>query len=185
MYLDDVFQKDITKLDFTIAVFGHSYNWFQGGIGQVTINSSTGLLSIPSLFDYADKTSANITEITNPTNYVDDTDYTGVYFYDFDLSSETFISYVPIGKNSFAGFRVVRYTDLSEGVYADLWKINGANHYKLIDEAMINQNELLLFDGESESVYKRDGKSDFTGGWHGDETLIDVSFFANNVELDH
>ena len=187
IYLDNVFQKTVTKGDFIVSNFGNAYNDFQGGIGQVTLNSSAGLLVIPSLFNYADATKTNITEAVNPTNYIDNTDYSRDVFYEFTTSGNDgepeFTVYTNTGSNTFAGFKINLYNDLTPAIYANVWTVRECEAYRYIEGNMVNQSIVLIREGESEFLYKRDGKSDFTGGYHGDETVTAISFYANGIEV--
>ena len=65
----------------------------------------------------------------------------------------------------------------------DLYRIVGADLYKFDGTNMVSQSKQLLTNGESEFVFHQSGKTDFTGGFHGDEKQTDIKFFVNGLVL--
>ncbi len=108
-------------------------------------------------------------------------------YYEFNLTANSgqpqFTVYVPIGGDRYIGYKLALQYDMSDAVYSDIWRIYNAKLYRLIDDAMADQSIELIISGESEFVYKTNGTSDHTGGVHGDETLIDVGFYADGYEI--
>ncbi|MCS4164471.1 hypothetical protein [Sphingobacterium sp. BIGb0116] len=104
-------------------------------------------------------------------------------FYKFDLSAKKFIVYSKLPKsiNEFIGIEITRETDMSELVYKDLWRITNAYMYRYENDIMTQLQVRAMTSGESEFVYRTNGKVDFTGGFHGDEKIIDFSFFADGI----
>src|SRR5690606_4968312 len=69
--------------------------------------------------------------------------------------------------------------------YLDYWRLVKANVYRYNGTAMLDLGVSSLANGESECVFKRtSAKDDFTGSYHGDEIVQEVSFFADGVEID-
>ena len=80
----------------------------------------------------------------------------------------------------------IRYmvaNDYDVSARKDLYRIVGADLYKFDGTNMISQNKPLLTNGESEFVFHQPGKTDFTGGFHGDEKQTDIKFFVNGLVL--
>lgn len=97
---------------------------------------------------------------------------------------ERFVVYTGIkGSDNFIGFVIGRDYDMSELVYVDYFRIINANTYKLVSGAMVSQSQIALATGESEFVYRTSGKVDFTGGYHGDETVISCDFIVDGSIL--
>ncbi|SOD81043.1 hypothetical protein [Spirosoma fluviale] len=88
--------------------------------------------------------------------------------------------YAP-GSTYYVGYILKRYVNTTER--ADMYRIMGADLYQYLGGSMIASGVNLLTNGESENVWKAVGKSDFTGGVHGDESLTSVSFYLNSVAL--
>ncbi|WP_158962333.1 hypothetical protein [Myroides fluvii] len=95
------------------------------------------------------------------------------------------IVYVNVGGDYYIGFGVYKFLDLSEIIYSDYYRIMDSFLYKYEDEKMINQNIQALIGSENEFTMLQKGKSDHTGGYHGDEKLIYRRFIANGVEIDY
>lgn len=113
--------------------------------------------------------------------------------------SPIYYSFNPTGGTNSAGQFMVysRYpgTDLyngyvvehvvNSGIRADLWRIKGGNIYSrnAAGQMLIDSTRKILHDAESEYVYQIASASDHTGGYHGDELLTSIKFFANGVPL--
>ncbi len=108
-------------------------------------------------------------------------------YYSLDLDgyegNEQLFVYVNISDDFYVGFEVVHWIDLADTVYSDQWRILRAKMYQLSSGVMVNQNIDLLANGDSEGVYRTADKSDFTGGVHGDETVINLELFASGVKI--
>jgi hypothetical protein len=119
----------------------------------------------------------NIYVSYNPTGYTP-SDGNGV------SGQGSFMVYVKYNKSSlfYAGYQVAHVLDIS-GMRADLWRIIKCDQFKYVDGAMVSQNLNLLTLGESECVFQENGKSDASGGFHGDELLSSVYFYINGVRL--
>lgn len=87
-------------------------------------------------------------------------------------------------KNIYYGFEIDYEKEDSDLEFSNQYRLNGAELYKLIDHKMININLTALEKGESEFVYKTPNKIDYTGGYHGDEQLIEVSFIIDGKEIE-
>lgn len=107
------------------------------------------------------------------------------YSLDIDgyLGNEKFIVYIRISSNFYIGFELVHWVDMTDTVYTNQWRILLAREYIYSNNTMVLTGNNYLVDGDSEGVYRTTGKSDFVGGVHGDEILINVKFFANGVEI--
>lgn len=86
-------------------------------------------------------------------------------------------------KQIYYGFEIGFEKDTSDSVYSSQYRLQKANVYKFNDSIMIDQGIAVLTKGESEFVYKTSGKLDFSGGFHGNEQLINISFFVDNNVL--
>lgn len=93
--------------------------------------------------------------------------------------------YTRIGQtDQFIATRLINWINDSEMHYVDIWRIKYAIVAKLTDGTMVHDNDkYLLTEGDSEGVYQRRGKADFTGGAHGDEKKYSVVFFADSIKL--
>lgn len=97
-------------------------------------------------------------------------------------SKELFTIYVRYANSPFyAGYQVAHIQDNT--IRADLWRIYRADLYKLVSGAMIDQGKVIQTLGESEFVFQETGKTDATGGFHGDELLSTVFFYVDGVKL--
>lgn len=104
-------------------------------------------------------------------------------FYQFDGASE-FSVYTKISGAVYVGFKIKHRLDMNDLVYVDYWRIIEAYFYLHDGMNLVNTGVFALAQGESECVWKRNSnKDDFTGGYHGDEILSDVSFYADGVQL--
>lgn len=109
-------------------------------------------------------------------------------FYTLDIdgynTKEKFVFYSkrPGTQDIYVGFNIVHQYDMSESVYADLWRIAGAGEFQYINGAMVDLGNAIMTSLESECVYNSGG-DDFVGGFHGDEILSNVKFFADGVEI--
>lgn len=109
------------------------------------------------------------------------------YKYDADGyngSGELWV-YARVGQsNKFIATHLVNWQNKSEKYYADIWRIKHAIVAYMVNDSIIHDDsKYLLTEGDSEGVYRRRGKIDFTGGAHGDELKYSVVFFADNYNL--
>ena len=105
-------------------------------------------------------------------------------YYSYDLNNKKFYIYTQVKNNLYVGFEVKRETDMSDAVYQDYYRIVQALFYTRSDSGMTATGKTALGVGESEFVFKQDStKTDFTGGYHGDEVLTDVKFLADGVAV--
>lgn len=97
----------------------------------------------------------------------------------------TFKVYIQVINNLYVGFEVKHEYDMREAIYQDYWRIYQALFYKFEDGVMQPTGKTALGIGESEFVLKTNStKVDFTGGYHGDELVIDVKFLADGLLVD-
>jgi hypothetical protein len=182
--LDGVFQKTITTGEFVIENIGDAYNHFKGGVGYIKVYDGTTLTEVDNVLSLPSVTSTDVGlqlksalgGLSPNVSYEDS-------YYEFDFSEKQFIVYSSMGFNRYAGFKVELELDLSDTPYTNQWRIVEADRYTYDGVSMLGDGVQLLYTGENEFVYKRDGKTDFTGGWHGDETLNNVRFFANGQSV--
>ena len=113
--------------------------------------------------------------------------------------SETYVSYELNGSstgnekftvysrnknsNEYLGFYISHEVNTAPLEYNNQWRITGADFFKFDGKRMVSTENSALTAGESESVYKRKGKDDSTGGYHGDEQVTSINFFIDNVRL--
>jgi hypothetical protein len=95
------------------------------------------------------------------------------------------IAYVQNEANPkyYFGFEICHEIDASELVYANLYRLRYCYMYEFDGTVMSNTGIQYLTAGESEFVYRTDGKADFTGGFHGDEQLTEINFYLDGVRL--
>lgn len=126
------------------------------------------------LVDYT-KTSDLVTILPNIFYSVNTTGYSGrliIYVYvKYSILSKYYIRYQVAND-----YDVSTRKDLYRIVGADLFKFDGSN--------MISQSKTIIANGESEFEFLQRGKSDITGGFHGDEKYTDIKFFVNGLVLD-
>lgn len=92
--------------------------------------------------------------------------------------------YSLISGDSYVGFEIAHEVDMRDIVYQDYWRIHKADFYTLTDGAMVATGKKALDTGESEFVWKQtSNKVDFTGGYHGDELVTDLTFLANGLPI--
>lgn len=93
-----------------------------------------------------------------------------------------FMIYIKIAPTFYVGY--VLYNDYDMGsIYVDMFRIISASLFTFNGTAMTDTGTTILTGGESEAVFSEDGKSDFSGGYHGDETKQWVRFYLSNVEI--
>ena len=98
---------------------------------------------------------------------------------------EKFTVYVQDTSNItyYYGFEIAHELDTSALVNTDQYRLQRANIYRFNGVAMEDMGLKALANGESECVYKSKGAIDFTGGWHGDEKLLEVRFYMDEKLL--
>lgn len=105
-------------------------------------------------------------------------------FYSYNHSLKTFYAFTHIAGEFYGRAEIIH--EESEEKYQDYWRLIEAGLYKY-DSANIKmnaENKVLLQDGENECVWKRSAASDdFTGGYHGDELVTDVQFYADGINI--
>lgn len=165
---------------------------FKGNLKGVIINSTVLYnIGVPSV--------SNLTIETNTTNELIDYNLftnkqvTTILKSDIVNSSKLFYEFQPTGfggKPKFIVYVKDKQTDFYIGFdvtldqdfevsYVNYYRISSANLYKYVNGVMVSQSLKCIEVGESESVYKSVGASDYTGGYHGDETAIQISFYID------
>ncbi len=98
---------------------------------------------------------------------------------------EKFTVYVRDTGNTayYYGFEIAHELDTSALVNTDQFRLQRANIYRFNGVAMAATGLKALANGESECVYRSKDAIDFTGGWHGDEKLVDVAFYMDEKLL--
>lgn len=96
-----------------------------------------------------------------------------------------FIVYVQNSINPiyYFGFEILHEIDTSEQVYSNQFRLQRAFIYEFDGMKMQSTGLVALAPGESECVYKALNAVDFTGGFHGDEQLVDISFYIDGIRL--
>jgi hypothetical protein len=95
-----------------------------------------------------------------------------------------YVKYAP-NTNLYAGMSVGR--DVSTSSYINYFRLVGGAIYRYENNAMVLITNILT-SGENEQAVGQTGKSDATGGYHGDEKIDSLSavkntFYANGVAL--
>jgi hypothetical protein len=190
VYKNGVFQKSIAKGKIICNRLGDAYETspkksFQGELRNLKIINSTGTTEIKSLALSKLVTNKNLSLRIGSEGFLKLNQYYNTLsstFYSFTASSKKFLIYTKIKDNYYAGFKVERITDLGDA-YIDHYRLANCKLFTYTNNTFIDTNINLLTIGESESVYKVVGKSDHTGGMHGDETLISTNFYVNDVKI--
>ncbi|WP_298512953.1 BACON domain-containing protein [uncultured Kordia sp.] len=120
----------------------------------------------------------------------------GAFYEDF---RKGYINYDPVGYQGNAvftvftqseakpdyywGFTIRHEQNLSDDVYVDQFRITYCEEFRYNGEEMIPTEITLLHFGESEFTYRKNGASNFTGGFHGNETLEEIEFFIDNTVM--
>lgn len=160
-------------------------------IGAIAIHNATQDLSIENLCFTDSAVPNNITFVLNedlPEETAPDENLSESYF-EYKPTGfngkQQFFAYTraKIGSNYFFGFEIVNYYNMDDMVYADLFRIVGCKLYLLINGSMTDTGNIILTSGENECVYKRSGRSDYTGGYHGDEQHTQIDFYIDSVRL--
>ncbi|WP_372935599.1 hypothetical protein [Mariniphaga sediminis] len=96
-----------------------------------------------------------------------------------------FIIYVQNNVNPiyYFGFEITHDIDTSEQVYSNQFRLKRAFIYVFNGKKMRSTGLVALAPGESECVYKALNAIDFTGGFHGDEKLIEINFYIDGIQL--
>lgn len=117
-------------------------------------------------------------------------------YYEFDADGYTngdagattptgrFIVYTKIkgSKDFYVGYRLNHVVNSTK--IQDIWRVMGGEMYQLVNGVMQATGRDFLSDEEAEAVYLETGSpADFTGGYHGYETLTEVFFYADNVRV--
>ncbi len=170
-----------------IGTIGNAYNtWVKADIKSLLIHNATQNKTIGLLTDEAGAVNA-------PTSYEKKATDTAVVinlpdvYYEYSPTGYSgqprFLVYARYGNasNYYIRFEIVRY--YNTGIRADCYRIVGASDFRLVSGAMVSQGNTLLTNGESEAVYQQNGKSDYTGGVHGDEKYTFVRFLVNGIAL--
>lgn len=97
---------------------------------------------------------------------------------------ERLLVYVRVDESTmFVGFTIGHEVDTSAQVYSNQYRLQNASLYNYNGHEMSKVVANILQNGESECVYKVTGRDDFTGGFHGDEQLQTIHFYADEQVL--
>lgn len=86
-------------------------------------------------------------------------------------------------RDIYYGFQIGMEKDTSQLGYSNQYRLKGANLYRFNGYNMIKTDSRALTDGENEFVYRKANTLDFTGGYHGDEQMLNINFYINNDSL--
>lgn len=90
-----------------------------------------------------------------------------------------FTVYAKLDGNKYIAHVIARTIDNSDAVYLDYYRYMGST-LVVYSDGVFTGNTIVFTSQESEFVWQQSGKSDFTGGFHGDERLTDVRFYVDN-----
>lgn len=102
---------------------------------------------------------------------------------------ELFVIYVKREGNGshYVGIQLGHAYDMSDIVYSDQWRIITANEFTFDGSTMIQTDTGTIANGESECVFmpinRTYTKSNFAGGWHGNEIYSKFKLFIDGVPL--
>lgn len=196
-YKNSVLQKTITILDED-KIKGREIIFGQTGFSQYTTKMTA--VSDP-VRDYVDNKIAQVVpDISDPIiDYVDDKiaqvvteipdENNPKAYYQFNKTGGAksvglMTVYTQIRDDSYVGFEIAHEVDMRDIIYQDYWRIVKADFYTLTGGAMVATGKKALDTGESEFVWKQNAnKVDFTGGYHGDELVTDLTFLANGLPV--
>jgi hypothetical protein len=172
--------------DFKIQNIGNAYTSFaKVDVKNIKINTSENSIDILNLY-FSNQSSIDLD--FRKENVVSEASFKKCYV-TFDPvganGNEQFFVYVQNESNLkfYYGFEIVHEVDASELVYMNQYRLFKANIFEFDGQDMIDTGQVALTYGESEFVYQTPGKVDFTGGYHGDEQLINVDFYIDGVRL--
>lgn len=175
-YKNNVLQKTVLITD---GIKGREIIFGQFGFSQYAVTMTA---KSDPIRDYVDNKIAQVA----PDIPVDINPKT---YYKFDktggaTNSGLMTVYTKIKDDSYVGFDVAHIVDMSDVHYVDYWRIYKADFYTLTDGTMVATGKKALDTGESEFVWKQHSdKIDFTGGYHGDELVTDITFLANSLPV--
>lgn len=172
-----------------ITGFGKNNYWsyWQGRIGYIKVNN-VKYVNISKLSGYV---ATNTTEIF-PYGLLNKEQYSQLS----EIKNITVIPtenkvavYIPLTNNKYGEINITHYTDHTDEVYTDYWRIGETSICTSEDGITFTPTvEKLLIGSENEMAINFQGMGDFTGGWHGDERIdlsnnCYVTFIVNGEEL--
>jgi hypothetical protein len=174
--------------DFKINNIGFGYTaGAKIDVKSVSIHTVNDTLEAPNTYflpntvsnvdlSLGEQRSSNINAFSKCYVSFDPTGYNG---------NEKFIAYVQneANPNYYYGFEIAHEINTDEIVYMGQYRLQIGKVYEFDGENMINTGQVALTLGESEYVYQTANKVDFTGGYHGDEQLVNVNFYIDGVRL--
>ena len=106
-------------------------------------------------------------------------------FYRYVAAAKKMFVFTKIQGNTYVGFEIIYEYNMVDTIYVDYWRLGEGYPYILgPNNSLTKQTELLLAGSENECAWKQaSGKDDFTGGYHGDELMTSLEFYANGVKL--
>ncbi|WP_313266516.1 hypothetical protein [Sphingobacterium sp.] len=106
-------------------------------------------------------------------------------FYRYVAASKKWFVFTKMNSNTYAGAEIIYEYNMSEIMYQDYWRLGATYPYLLgADGSLTKQTELLLAGSENECALKKaSSKEDFAGGYHGNELVTSIEFFANGVKI--
>ena len=165
--------------------FGNYVNLVKGTDVELTISNTTDVTKrISDLDSQVQALSQVITTKRMFYQYVAESA-------NWDVESHLMI-YVQINEDMYVGYMIGLWTmhNSSPMGISKCWRIVKAEIYSYDGNTMIRSENRILTDGESEFVLRQTNpvKKDFTGGYHGDESLDleggFVEFFADHTILE-
>lgn len=157
------------SLDFTNGKF--LYKTYS----EIQQNIDSSLVLAKSYADAQDnilKDQINI--LPNVFYSINTTGYSGA------LLMYVYVKYSTLSKY-YIGYQVVN--DYSVVDRKDVYRIIGADLYRFDGTNMVSQSKPLLTGGENEFAFRQQGKTDYTGGYYGDEKQTSIRFFVNGMLL--
>lgn len=101
----------------------------------------------------------------------------------FEKNGDSMYMYKPSKGNPSRYFKMGYRRDLNAEINADVWRMFGAWIVTRGGNAFTTQWEIHNTT-EWEGVLREQGKSDFMGGWHGDETTRWIDVWVDDVKID-
>lgn len=191
LYIDGELVGTKTKTNgINITSIGNAYNGGDKIIADIkSIDIYTSTASLKSIRELADFVSYNNIEKVFVKNETEEetTSFSNCYV-SYDPTGYSGNELITVfakreGKSTYTGYQIIHQYNMDDTAYTDYWRIQRADEYSFSNGSMTKIEDYTLFNGESEFTMLCDGKSDHTGGTHGDEIIQSVTFFMDGVPI--
>lgn len=180
---------------FKITNIGKSYIGtyaFNGAYQYLKIKVGTQQYEFDDFFNIPNATVVGVIKELQPKQQEND-EQTNIF-------PNMFVEYSPTMYNGRNGFNIftklngtkdlyIKYTlyrnyDMSELIYWDYYKLNECNVFKYTGNSFVSINKRALIGSENEFTMLQVGKTDHSGGVHGDEIFTSARFKIDGIMID-